>query len=182
MSMELPKHYDPREAQGRWLRFWNERGFFHARPDPNRRPFCIVIPPPNVTGALHLGHALNNTLQDVLIRWRRMQGYNVLWVPGTDHAGIATQTQVERALLQEGTSREEIGREAFVERVPITAPEGEPLRLEFESFLAAVQGRQPVTVTGEDGREALAVALTIVSEIERTLPSLAAGTHVAAGA
>ncbi len=104
MTMELPKHYDPRDAQARWLRFWNERGFFHARPDPNRQPFCIVIPPPNVTGALHLGHALNNTLQDVLIRWRRMQGYNVLWMPGTDHAGIATQAVVERRLREEEKS------------------------------------------------------------------------------
>src|SRR6185437_594111 len=94
MTMELPKHYDPRDAQQRWLRFWNERCFFHARPDPNREPYCIVIPPPNVTGALHLGHALNNTLQDVLIRWRRMQGYDALWMPGTDHAGIATQAVV----------------------------------------------------------------------------------------
>ena len=101
MTMELPKHYDPREAQKRWLRFWNEHGFFHARPDANREPFCIVIPPPNVTGALHLGHALNNTLQDVLVRWRRMQGYNALWMPGTDHAGIATQAVVERRLREE---------------------------------------------------------------------------------
>jgi valyl-tRNA synthetase len=101
MTMELPKHYDPREAQEKWLSFWNEHGFFHARPDSNRQPFCIVIPPPNVTGALHLGHALNNTLQDVLVRWRRMQGYNTLWIPGTDHAGIATQAVVERRLREE---------------------------------------------------------------------------------
>ncbi|HEY7331274.1 MAG TPA: valine--tRNA ligase [Gemmataceae bacterium] len=118
MSKELPKHYDPREAQKRWLQFWNERGFFHARPDPNREPFCIVIPPPNVTGALHLGHALNNTLQDVLVRWRRMQGYNTLWMPGTDHAGIATQAVVERRLRdEEKKTRHDLGREELVKRI-----------------------------------------------------------------
>ena len=118
MSMELPKHYDPREAQQRWLRFWNERGFFHARPDANREPFCIVIPPPNVTGALHLGHALNNTLQDVLVRWRRMQGYDTLWMPGTDHAGIATQAVVERRLRdEEKKTRHDLGREELVQRI-----------------------------------------------------------------
>jgi valyl-tRNA synthetase len=118
MSMELPKHYDPREAQQRWLRFWNEGGFFHARPDLNREPFCIVIPPPNVTGALHLGHALNNTLQDVLVRWRRMQGYDTLWMPGTDHAGIATQAVVERRLREEEKkTRHDLGRDELVKRI-----------------------------------------------------------------
>ncbi len=118
MTMELPKHYEPCEAQARWLQFWNERGFFHARPDPNRQPFCIVIPPPNVTGALHLGHALNNTLQDVLVRWRRMQGYNTLWMPGTDHAGIATQAVVERRIRdEENKTRHDLGREELVKRI-----------------------------------------------------------------
>ncbi len=118
MSMELPKHYDPHAAQRRWLHFWSERGFFHARPDANRRPFCIVIPPPNVTGALHLGHALNNTLQDVLVRWRRMQGYDTLWMPGTDHAGIATQAVVERRLRdEEKKTRHDLGREQLVQRI-----------------------------------------------------------------
>src|SRR5437016_10273388 len=98
MATELPPQYDPREAQQRWLQFWDERGYFHSRPDSSREPFTIVIPPPNVTGALHMGHALNNTLQDVLIRWRRMQGYNTEWMPGTDHAGIATQAVVERLI------------------------------------------------------------------------------------
>jgi valyl-tRNA synthetase len=118
MTTELPKQYDPREAQQRWLQFWNEKGYFHSRPDPSRTPFCIVIPPPNVTGALHLGHALNNTLQDVLVRWRRMQGYNVLWMPGTDHAGIATQAMVERRVREEeGKNRHELGREELVKRI-----------------------------------------------------------------
>jgi len=118
MATDLPKQYDPHEAQRRWLAFWNERGYFHARPDPARQPFCIVIPPPNVTGALHMGHALNNTLQDVLVRWRRMQGYNALWIPGTDHAGIATQAVVERRLKEEeNKTRHDLGREALVARI-----------------------------------------------------------------
>ena len=115
--MELAKAYNPQEAQTRWLAFWNERGYFHSKPDA-REPFTIVIPPPNVTGALHMGHALNNTLQDVLIRWRRMQGRNALWMPGTDHAGIATQAVVERLIFaQEKKTRHEIGREELVKRI-----------------------------------------------------------------
>lgn len=118
MTMELPKQYDPKQAQSQWLPFWEERGFNHTRPDPNREPFCIVIPPPNVTGALHMGHALNNTLQDVLIRWRRMQGFNALYLPGTDHAGIATQAVVERRIKEEeGKTRHDIGREELVRRI-----------------------------------------------------------------
>src|SRR5580698_1995346 len=115
MTTELAKQYDPKEAQQRWLKFWDEHRWFHSEPDPKRKPFCIVIPPPNVTGALHMGHALNNTLQDVLIRWRRMQGYNALWMPGTDHAGIATQSVVERRIQQEEKkTRHEIGRDELV--------------------------------------------------------------------
>ena len=100
---ELPKQYDHARAEERWYPFWLERGYFHSEPDSQRRPYTIVIPPPNVTGALHLGHALNNTLQDTLIRWRRMQGYNALWMPGTDHAGIATQAMVEKRLRRKKT-------------------------------------------------------------------------------
>ncbi|HEV3136964.1 MAG TPA: valine--tRNA ligase, partial [Pirellulales bacterium] len=115
---QLPKQYDHEKAQNRWYAFWKQRGYFHSEPDPNREPFTIVIPPPNVTGALHLGHALNNTLQDILIRWRRMQGYNTLWMPGTDHAGIATQAVVERRLLEEEKkTRHDLGRQALVERI-----------------------------------------------------------------
>src|SRR5437879_4747891 len=117
MATELPKAYDPREAQARWLAFWQERGYFHSRPD-SRQPFSIVIPPPNVTGALHLGHALNNTLQDIQIRMKRMQGFNALWMPGTDHAGIATQAVVERRLREEeGKTRHDLGREELVRRI-----------------------------------------------------------------
>jgi valyl-tRNA synthetase len=118
MPDPLPKQYDPHEAQRRWLELWSQRGYFASRPDPERKPFTIVIPPPNVTGALHLGHALNNTLQDVLIRWRRMQGFNCLWMPGTDHAGIATQAVVERRIREEeGKNRHETGREELVRRI-----------------------------------------------------------------
>ena len=115
---DLPKQFDPRQAQEQWYRFWLNERYFQADPTIDKPPVCIVIPPPNVTGALHLGHALNNTIQDVLIRWRRMQGYDCLWMPGTDHAGIATQAVVERRLLEEEKkSRHDLGREALVERI-----------------------------------------------------------------
>jgi valyl-tRNA synthetase len=118
MTTELPKQYDPKEAQQRWLQLWEERGYNHSRPDPAREPFTIVIPPPNVTGALHMGHALNNTLQDVLIRWRRMQGLNALYMPGTDHAGIATQAVVERRIRdEEKKTRHDLGRDELVCRI-----------------------------------------------------------------
>jgi valyl-tRNA synthetase len=117
-TAELPKQYDPKDAQDRWYAFWLEKGYFHADPASEKPPYTIVIPPPNVTGALHLGHALNNTIQDILIRWRRMQGYDALWMPGTDHAGIATQAVVETRLRkEEGKSRHDIGREELVRRI-----------------------------------------------------------------
>ncbi|MEX0979153.1 MAG: class I tRNA ligase family protein, partial [Pirellulales bacterium] len=118
IAHELPTQYDHRAAQDRWYPFWKERGYFHSAPDPARKPYTIVIPPPNVTGALHLGHALNNTLQDILVRWRRMQGFNTLWMPGTDHAGIATQAVVERRIFDvEKKTRHDLGRQALVERI-----------------------------------------------------------------
>lgn len=113
----LPSAYNPKLVEEKWYRFWEEGGYFRAEVDPARRSFCIVMPPPNVTGELHMGHALNNTLQDVLTRWRRMQGYTALWLPGTDHAGIATQARVEAMLAKEGLSRFDLGREKFLERV-----------------------------------------------------------------
>ncbi len=117
-SRELPKQYDHAVAQQRWYPYWEEQGFFHSEPSADREPYTIVIPPPNVTGALHLGHALNNTLQDILIRQKRMQGFEVLWMPGTDHAGIATQAVVERRLLlEEKKTRHDLGREGLVERI-----------------------------------------------------------------
>jgi len=117
---QLPSQYDHAAAQARWYPEWERCGYFHAEADPNddRPPFAIVIPPPNVTGALHLGHALNNTLQDILIRMKRMQGFNTLWMPGTDHAGIATQAVVERRLFEEEKkTRHDLGREGLVDRI-----------------------------------------------------------------
>jgi valyl-tRNA synthetase len=117
-TTDIPKQYDPKDAQDRWYEFWVKNGAFHADPSSDRKPYCIVIPPPNVTGALHLGHALNNTLQDILIRWRRMQGRDCLWMPGTDHAGIATQAVVERRLFEEEKkTRHDLGRQALVDRI-----------------------------------------------------------------
>ena len=114
---EFPNRPDYAAMQTKWLARWEDGNYFHAEPD-DRQPFSIVIPPPNVTGALHLGHALNNTLQDIVIRFRRMQGYNAMWMPGTDHAGIATQAVVERRLLEEeNKTRHDLGREALVERI-----------------------------------------------------------------
>src|SRR6266446_8489918 len=114
----LPSQYDHAAAQTKWYSFWESHGYFHAEADDPRPPYTIVIPPPNVTGALHLGHALNNTLQDILIRMKRMQGYNTLWMPGTDHAGIATQAVVEKRLLEEEKkTRHDLGRTALVERI-----------------------------------------------------------------
>ncbi len=113
----LPKIYDPQEIEGKWYQFWQNNGFFHAEATSDKPPYAIVIPPPNITGSLHIGHALDNTLQDCLIRWRRMQGYNVLWMPGTDHAGIVTELIMERKLAEEGTSRNALGREKFIERM-----------------------------------------------------------------
>jgi len=109
--------YDSRDVELRWYAVWEREGYFHADLDSPQSPYTIVIPPPNITGSLHMGHALNNTLQDVLIRWQRMLGHNTLWMPGTDHAGIATQNVVERQLLGEGRTRQQIGRNAFVELV-----------------------------------------------------------------
>ncbi len=113
----LPKTYEPQAVEGKWYRFWEEGGYFKPRPNNARKPFVICMPPPNVTGALHLGHAITATTEDILIRYHRMLGDDTLWVPGEDHAGIATQTVVERLLAREGTDRHKLGREAFVERV-----------------------------------------------------------------
>ena len=118
MQSEIPKIYDPKKVEDRLYQFWLEKNYFHAEVDPKKEPYTIVIPPPNVTDILHMGHAYNNTLQDILIRFHRMKGFEALWLPGTDHAGIATQNVVERRLLQEeGLTRHDLGREKFVERV-----------------------------------------------------------------
>ncbi len=113
----MDKHYDAKAVEEKWYAWWEQHGCFHAEPGDGGVPYSVVIPPPNVTGILHMGHALNQTIQDVLVRWRRMSGFNTLWLPGTDHAGIATQNVVEKALKKEGKRRQDLGREAFVERV-----------------------------------------------------------------
>jgi valyl-tRNA synthetase len=114
---DIPTQYNPREVEQKWYKFWEERGFFKAEANPDKKPYCIVIPPPNITGILHMGHALNNTIQDILIRYKRMQGYSALWMPGTDHAGIATQNVVEKELAKSGRKRQDLGREGFLQEV-----------------------------------------------------------------
>ena len=116
VTKELSKQYDPKQVEGRTYEFWMNGGYFHAVPNSGKEPYTIVMPPPNITGQLHMGHALDNTLQDILIRWRRMQGYEALWVPGTDHASIATEVMISEKLRSEGVSKEELGREGFLER------------------------------------------------------------------
>ena len=113
----LEKSYNPKKVEEKWYKIWEKKGYFEPSYDEKKPKFSIVIPPPNVTGALHIGHALNNTLQDVLVRYKRMDGYDVLWVPGTDHAGIATQNVVEKEIAKEGLTRHDLGREKFLERV-----------------------------------------------------------------
>lgn len=115
--MDFPKAYTPQLAENKWYPYWEEHGFFGATVNRNKKPYAIVIPPPNITGILTMGHVLNNTIQDIFIRWKRMQGYETLWMPGTDHAGIATQNVVEKALMKEGKTRHDLGREKFIERV-----------------------------------------------------------------
>jgi valyl-tRNA synthetase len=117
MIVEIPKVYDPKAVEDKWYEFWLKNKVFKGEADDTRKPFTIVIPPPNVTGSLHMGHALNNSLQDIVIRFKRMQGFNALWVPGTDHGGIATQNVVEKLLLSRGQNRKELGREKFLEEM-----------------------------------------------------------------
>lgn len=116
MQKDLAKQYDPRNVEDRIYDFWLEGKYFHARVEMDKTPYTIVIPPPNITGQLHMGHALDNTLQDIIIRWRRMQGYDALWVPGTDHASIATEAKLVQALAEEGLTKADVGREGFLER------------------------------------------------------------------
>lgn len=116
MAKELAKQYDPSEVEDRTYKFWCDNKYFHAEVNPEKKPYTIVIPPPNITGQLHMGHALDNTLQDILIRWRRMQGFEALWLPGTDHASIATEAKIVEAMRKEGVSKDDIGRDGFLER------------------------------------------------------------------
>ena len=124
MSQQIPKTYDHRAVEARWYAEWERSGAFEADPNPDKVPYCIVMPPPNVTGALHMGHALNGSIQDTLIRRARMKGYEALWLPGLDHASIALQNVVERNLMrEEGKTRFDVGREDFVERCRAFADE-----------------------------------------------------------
>ena len=112
----MAKAYNPKEVEDKIYDFWQEGNYFHAEVDKDKKPYTIVMPPPNITGQLHMGHALDNTLQDILIRWRRMQGYSALWLPGTDHASIATEAKIVEAMRKEGITKEDLGREKFLER------------------------------------------------------------------
>ena len=114
---DLSTRYNPQKTEDKWCQYWEDNDIFHVKPNPDKKPYTIVIPPPNVTGILHMGHALNNTLQDIIIRYKRMKGYETLWMPGTDHAGIATQNVVEKHLAKEGKQRHDIGREEFIKRL-----------------------------------------------------------------
>ena len=116
MSKELAKTYDPNGIEDRLYQKWLDKKYFHAEVDHSKTPFTIVIPPPNITGQLHMGHALDNTMQDILIRYKRMQGYNALWQPGTDHASIATEVKIIQKLKEEGIDKHDLGREKFLER------------------------------------------------------------------
>ena len=117
-AQEMPKAYEPAGVEKKWYSFWETNGLFRGKPNPNKKPYSIVIPPPNVTGILTMGHVLNNTLQDILMRWHRMEGYECCWFPGTDHAGIATEAKVNKELMKnEGITRDDLGRDAFIERV-----------------------------------------------------------------
>ena len=116
MAKDLAKQYDPKEVEDRTYKFWLDGDYFHAEPDSKKKPYTIVIPPPNITGQLHMGHALDNTLQDILIRFKRMQGFSTLWMPGTDHASIATEAKIVEQMRKEGISKEDLGREKFLER------------------------------------------------------------------
>ena len=116
MAKELAKSYSPKDFEDRIYKAWNDNGCFHAEVDSKKKPYTIVIPPPNITGQLHMGHALDETLQDILIRWKRMSGYSALWLPGTDHASIATEAKIVEAMKKDGVTKDDIGREGFMER------------------------------------------------------------------
>ena len=141
MSKELAKTYDPHGMEDRIYQKWLDKKYFHAEVDHSKTPFTIVIPPPNITGQLHMGHALDNTMQDILIRFKRMQGYNALWQPGTDHASIATEVKIIEKLKEEGIDKEELGREGFLKRTwewkeDIDAQRAEAARKRAEAKLA----------------------------------------------
>lgn len=113
--MDIPSKYDPKDLEDKWYDYWMQGGYFHSEVDPSRKPYTIVIPPPNVTGVLHMGHMMNNTIQDLLVRRARMKGYNACWVPGMDHASIATEAKVVARLKEQGIKKTDLTREQFLE-------------------------------------------------------------------
>ena len=117
IQYEMPKAYEPGRVEAKWYKFWLEKGYFKPKIDPEKKPFVIIMPPPNVTGELHLGHALTATLEDIMTRWHRMKGEPTLWLPGVDHAGIAAQVVVEQLLAEEGLDRHQLGRDKFLEKM-----------------------------------------------------------------
>ncbi|GAH79051.1 unnamed protein product, partial [marine sediment metagenome] len=117
IQYDMPKAYEPKKVEAKWYKFWLEKGYFKPKIDPGKKPFVIIMPPPNVTGELHVGHALTATLEDIMTRWHRMRGDPTLWLPGIDHAGIAAQVVVEQLLAEEGLSRHQLGRDKFLERM-----------------------------------------------------------------
>ena len=116
-SNTISDRYNPADVEDRIYKWWESSGYFKAEDQSKKPPFSIILPPPNVTGFLHMGHALDHTIQDLMIRWKRMNGFNTMWLPGTDHAGIATQAVVEKELAKEGITRQQLGREKFVEKI-----------------------------------------------------------------
>ena len=147
----MAKSYDPKNVETAWYEWWEKEGFFKPTPGSDKPKFVIVIPPPNVTGALHIGHALTNSIQDTIVRWRRMSGYEALWVPGTDHAGIATQTVVEKKLQrEEGITRHDLGREKFLERVFEWKVRGRVARARRFSFFSRCRERRARPSAGDD--------------------------------
>ena len=132
---ELPKTYDPSSFEDRLYKTWSERGYFKPSDDRNAPTYSIVIPPPNITGQLHMGHALDNTLQDVLVRYKRMKGFSTLWVPGTDHASIATEAKIVEAMRREGITKDDIGRDGFLERAWSSSRSSVPPAIGRESAL-----------------------------------------------
>ena len=138
MSKELEKNYNPSEIEGRLYEKWEQNKYFHAEVDRSKKPFTIVMPPPNITGQLHMGHALDNTLQDILIRWRRMQGYDALWLPGTDHASIATEAKIVEAMKAEGITKDDLETEIPYTRVLAFSDRGRSLLRQAKKELSFV--------------------------------------------
>ena len=134
----MPKAYEPGEAEKKWYQFWLEKGYFTPKIDWQKTPFVIIMPPPNITGELHLGHALTATLEDIMVRWHRMRGEPTLWLPGADHAGIATQVVVEQLLAKEGLDRHKLGREEFQKRAWQWASNTHQRIIEQREFFASL--------------------------------------------